>query len=283
VHSHPDPLLFVLEDIDVVVPASDRPELASRHVLQAGRRLDAPCRVVVEEIVIDVLSIGSSDSKRQTLPNVIHDRSNISAHISRITVEPDGLISTGDIETDSRGADLVLVGDDASYRYCVSEMMVCHEGAVFGAPGTVFHLIDGVVQRLSPDGDLMDELHCVVQRGTIAMDVQGMRLQRTLPLVGSGHDGRFVSKANSYKAWIWSEEARQKRKGHHVEANQVSPWLRRIIEERKLGTGDLGEALRSARSHAAAFGPRAVAWQQHSKAPSAQEQIKFQLRSPAGL
>jgi len=48
------------------------------------------------------------------------------------------------------------------------------------------------------------------------------------------------------------------------------PRYRRAIHERSLLVGDLGEALWSARGHAAAFGPRAVAWSLLPNCPGAE-------------
>src|SRR5690625_5571009 len=79
VHAHPDAVLLIHEQVDVMVAAANRAELLAGEGFELARHGDVPRGVVVEQLVVDIFLVLAPDPERQRLPEVIHNRADIGA------------------------------------------------------------------------------------------------------------------------------------------------------------------------------------------------------------
>ena len=83
VYAHPDAVVLVAKNVDVVVAAADRAELAVRHLLQRLGCLGLPSgmRAALKKWVIDALVIFPPDAKTDFRPDLVHDLANPGAQL----------------------------------------------------------------------------------------------------------------------------------------------------------------------------------------------------------
>src|SRR5256885_6081665 len=73
VHPNPDPAVFVGEQVYIMVPRPHRPELIARHSLELRDLRHVLPERAVEQLMLDLLSIGAPHSKADVLGNFRQD------------------------------------------------------------------------------------------------------------------------------------------------------------------------------------------------------------------
>src|SRR5262249_19107057 len=79
---------------------------------------------IVEELVVDLLFVGATDTKRNRARHVLDDRANAVLDRVKRRIETDGHVPAADVEANAGNADLLLVGNDATDRLCVTAMAI---------------------------------------------------------------------------------------------------------------------------------------------------------------
>ena len=142
-----------------MVAAADGAQLFSGDRFQALRHRNLPGRIVVEEVVVDGLSVDPAHTEGEGLPDLIHDGWDVLPDVPVIAVETDRLVAAGDVEPDARRADTALVGDDSADGDGITQMVVRHQGATLRLPGAILHLKNGVLLGIAPHRNAVDEPH----------------------------------------------------------------------------------------------------------------------------
>src|SRR5205085_3667953 len=122
-HAHPNSVLFIGENIDVMVPASDRAELIDRGLLQLAHRRQLPRRIV-EQLVIDSRFAFLADAEGNIAHDIVHDFFHRRRDLRSSRVGANGEIAAGDIEADTGEPDLVRVSYYAADRLRVTFVAV---------------------------------------------------------------------------------------------------------------------------------------------------------------
>src|SRR5438270_8482504 len=122
-HAHPNSVLFIGENIDVMIPASDGAELIGRGLLQFAHRRQLPRRIV-EQLVIDSRFAFLADAEGTIAHDVVHDFFHRRRDLRSSRVDANGEIAAGDIEADTGERDLVRVSDYAADRLRVTFVAV---------------------------------------------------------------------------------------------------------------------------------------------------------------
>src|SRR4051794_32969551 len=99
-HTHPDSIFFVGKNIDVMIAAADRAELACRGRFQFAHRGHLPRRIV-EEFVIDPRLAFLTNAERNIADDVVHDFLHRRRDLDAGSVRSYGEVATGDIEADT--------------------------------------------------------------------------------------------------------------------------------------------------------------------------------------
>ena len=110
-HTDPDPLSFVFENVNVVVAAANGTELCSGHIPQRSQLPRRAVRtlgdlpgiivVVVEEFVVDPFLVLACKPEGDRVPDVIHDARDVGAHVGCVGVGEHGLVAAADVVADT--------------------------------------------------------------------------------------------------------------------------------------------------------------------------------------
>src|ERR1700730_11996426 len=124
VNADPDEAVLIAHQVDIVIARSDGAKLRDRLLPVRAHVRFAPGVVIIEQIVLDPLVIGSPDAERDRLVDVLDDRAGIAFDPAERRVETHGHVATADIEPDAGDADLLFIGDDAADRLRIAQMTV---------------------------------------------------------------------------------------------------------------------------------------------------------------
>src|SRR5262249_40492083 len=123
-NADPDEAILIAQEIDVVIPGSDGAELRRRLLAIWFHVRCRPGFGIVEELVVDLLFVGATDAKRNRAGHVVDNFANAVLDRVKGRIETDGHVSAADVEANAGNADLLLVGNDATDRLCVTEMAI---------------------------------------------------------------------------------------------------------------------------------------------------------------
>src|SRR5260370_40757037 len=99
-HAHPDPLLLVRENINIMISTAHGAELLSRDRLQITDRFELPRRIV-EQFVLDARFAFAPDPERNFAHHVVHDLVDLRRSLLQPGVRYDSEIAAGDVKTDA--------------------------------------------------------------------------------------------------------------------------------------------------------------------------------------
>src|SRR5262249_19440378 len=128
-HTNPDAVLFVGENINVMISSADGAELIARRLLKSRHRGHPP-RFIVEQFVIDSCFRFSPDAKGNVAHDVVHDRFDFRPYVTAPGVSKNGEIAAGDIEADTGKRNFVFVGDNATDRLRITLVAVRAKNSV---------------------------------------------------------------------------------------------------------------------------------------------------------
>lgn len=159
VNADPNSRKLIVEDIDIVVAASDGAQLLTRHLLQRSEGANPPF-VAIEERVVYAFVIPPAHAQANDANNLVHDRRNAVLYVREGRVRKHRLIPAADVKPHARGADRIPVGSDASDGHRVAFMMIGHHGNLVGGLGASLDLSKrALVYGSSPNGDAVSPLH----------------------------------------------------------------------------------------------------------------------------
>jgi hypothetical protein len=118
-HTHPDLIGFVRENVDVMIPTAHRSELGRRGLLQLAQRRKFPGGIV-EELVVDARSARLPDSERDVAHDFVHDLLHCRRDLRPGRIGPNGEIATGDVEPHAGEGNFVRISDDPADRLRVA-------------------------------------------------------------------------------------------------------------------------------------------------------------------
>src|SRR5687768_10567479 len=161
-HSNPETAVGpVLEEIDIVIARSDRPELLTGEIQQLALRLDGTMRDRVDHLVIDGLTVSTSHTERQRAPEHVHDASDVD--IGRLEIRLNGAVAARDVIPDTSRHDRVLQCDHAPYGHGITGMMIGAEDAAgrggSGRGQTRFELFQAASVWRSEDDGVGNGMH----------------------------------------------------------------------------------------------------------------------------
>jgi len=139
-HADPHAILFVREQIYVVIAAAHGSELVTRHLLERGNRFQLP-GLIVEQSVIHLLTVPLTNAEADRRPHVVHDPGNARTQLRARHIDTNGLVSAADVIAYSGRADRILVCHHSADRHTVSEMVVGHECDSVGSARTDANLV----------------------------------------------------------------------------------------------------------------------------------------------
>lgn len=163
VHADPDGARLVHEDVDVVVAAADRAELAARLgpqrlAVRGGHGVPGVVReerVVHGGIVGAVLPADAEAHRRRDLVGDRHERALllllVGTEVREGEVRADRGVAAGDVEADTDDRDEVAIGRDAADRHDVAHVTVRHEGGIHRLLAHLFELEEGLLLVLTED------------------------------------------------------------------------------------------------------------------------------------
>ncbi len=157
-HADPDTVLLVGEKVDVVVAAADRAELRAGGILELRSHVDVPRRVVIEQLMIHIDLVLSADPERQIVEYEVHDRRDVLPDLVGIGIQQHGLVATGNVVSNAGRAHHPVVGDHATDRHGIPEMMIGHQRNAFRILLAVDDLVDRVLLRLSEYRNIINQL-----------------------------------------------------------------------------------------------------------------------------
>jgi hypothetical protein len=158
VHADPHAVLFIGEEIDVVISAANRAQLLASHFLERCNGFAFPGSAI-KQGVIDPFCVAASHAEANRVPDLVHDFLDGGAKGGSRHVEQNGFVATGDIVANAAGTDGVSIGDDSADGHGVTLVVVGHQG----------HFVSGLCARLdlgdcpfiwrAPDRDSVDNVH----------------------------------------------------------------------------------------------------------------------------
>ena len=152
VDAHPDALVFVGEDVDVVIAGADRTELLARQLAQAialveTRRHSRPGLVIEERMIAGGIlrGVGPPDAERDLALDPVGERLELLARkVGRDEVGQHRAVAASDVETDAGDRDPPPIGGHAADRHDVAQVAVGHERYAFGPPRDIGELRQGI-------------------------------------------------------------------------------------------------------------------------------------------
>ncbi len=139
-NTHPDLVVLIQEDIDVVIPGADGSELGPGlvHQIAAVAWGDGRPRRILEEWVIRrrvVREVPPADAEADGVEDLVGDTLSSAgiAECAGAKVGADGGVPACDVEADTNDADTVPVGRHTPDGHDVSEVPVGHEGRTLRA------------------------------------------------------------------------------------------------------------------------------------------------------
>src|SRR5712671_5027028 len=123
-HADPDPAVLIREQVDVVVPGTDRTKLVARHALELADLRNFMPERAIEELVLDLLHVRAPDPERHVLRDVGDDWPDLVGDRRALHIEAHRHVAAADVEADAADRDVFLVGDDAADRLGIAEMAI---------------------------------------------------------------------------------------------------------------------------------------------------------------
>src|SRR5579872_5535704 len=160
-HTDPDTVLLVGEDIDVMIPATDRPELILCHPLQRASCVQIPARVVPLEnrLLANRLLVVASHPETDCRKYLVHDSRDVLADVRCGSIQSHGFVTAGNVEADARGRDGVFVRNDAADGHCIAFVTIRHESNPRCCLRTDFYLGQRTVVGSAEHWDTVNDLH----------------------------------------------------------------------------------------------------------------------------
>ena len=144
---------FIHEQIDIVIAASQSPQLAPSQILELTHFRNVPCRIILKQLVLDFFLILHAHAKGDLSPDIIHDGIDVGTHLTGIHIQTNRFVPTSDVKPNPGRTHLIFVGNHSTNGNGIPEMMVCHERTVVRCLLTIENLLNRVVLEFSPNGN----------------------------------------------------------------------------------------------------------------------------------
>ena len=159
VNANPHPLLFVHQNIHVMVAAADGAELLAGHGFQRAHRVQLP-GVVVKQFVVHRHAIFLADAEGEVFKNGVHNAANIAAHIGGLCIGQNGLVATSNVKADTGRADLVAVGHHAADGHGVALVVIGHQRHARSRARATLDLAQRVLfDGIAPNRNVINQTH----------------------------------------------------------------------------------------------------------------------------
>src|SRR3954467_12208277 len=114
VDADPDVSVVAVEEVDVVVPRADGPELARRELVEPALGRERRCLDRFEHVGLHGHRVLEADAEADLVHDGVHEAGQGRLHVGGEQVGADRLVAAADIEADPRRADVIGVGECAA-------------------------------------------------------------------------------------------------------------------------------------------------------------------------
>jgi hypothetical protein len=156
VHTNPHAILFVCEQVNIVIAAAHGAELVTRQFLERRNRLQLPCHII-EQSVVYLFVVLAANAEADDRPNVVHDRGNARTQLRAGHIYTNGLVSAADVVADTCRTNRILVCHHSPDRHTVTDVVVGHQCDLVGGACTNANLVQRTIIGLTEHRNLVIE------------------------------------------------------------------------------------------------------------------------------
>src|SRR4051794_22512289 len=155
VDADPDVSIVAVEEVDVVVPRADGPELFRRELVEPALGRERRCLDRVQHAGLHGHGVLEADAEADLVHDGVHEAGQGRLHVGGEQVGADRLVAAADIEADSRRADVIGVGERAADGLRVADVAIRAEdpGERVAGRRAAFELLHGARVDVAADGD----------------------------------------------------------------------------------------------------------------------------------
>jgi hypothetical protein len=156
VHTNPHEILFVCEQVNIVIAAAHGAELVTRQFLERRNRLQLPCHII-EQSVVYLFVVLAANAEADDRPNVVHDRGNARTQLRAGHIYTNGLVSAADVVADTGRTDRILVCHYSADRHTVANVVIGHQCDLVGGACTDANLVQRTIIGVTKHRNLVIE------------------------------------------------------------------------------------------------------------------------------